>query len=168
MKKMIKAIPLILILTVMLLTSCSDNGSGSGAANEHGSPMQDEIMDCFKADDRQELKRLMSKYVRENDKELESQINEAFDFIDGDIKSYGDTKTETKGDDDNKQYSACTKRVTTFNGKEYDISFEGWYKCKSDPTKEGIMLITVTDTSVKAESGSSDKENGIYSIGIKE
>ena len=72
------------------------------------------------------------------------------------------------GDDDNKQYNAYTQNVVTESGKEYKISFDGWYKCKDDPDKEGIMLIKVIDTSKEIDPSKEDKDNGIFNIGIKE
>lgn len=71
-------------------------------------------------------------------------------------------------EDGDKQYNAYTQKIVTESGKEYKISFDGWYKCKDNSDKEGVMLIKVIDTLVKVDPAKEDNDNGIYNIGIKE
>ena len=160
----------LIIIMAAILTACSVNTSedSSKTAQDYAQDKQEEILKCFEDGDKQGIKKMMCKYATDNDSELDKEIDEAFSFIDGKIKSKGDTKASMSGDDDNKQYNAYTQKIVTESGKEYKISFDGWYKCKDDSDKEGVMLIKVIDTSVKVDPAKEDKDNGIYNIGIKE
>ncbi|MCR5815288.1 MAG: DUF5104 domain-containing protein [Ruminococcus sp.] len=169
MKKTTKILAIITIMITVIFTACSVNtGESSQTAKDYATEKQQEVLDAFKDGDKAAIKKLMCKYVTDNDKELDKEIDDAFAAIDSKIKSVGDTKPGMTGDDDNKQYNAYTQKVVTESGKEYKISFDGWYKCKDDPDKEGIMLIKVIDTSKEIDPSKEDKENGIFNIGIKE
>ena len=157
------------MLTAVVLSACSvkflsDEGPD---VKDKAADKQKEVIECFEKEDKQALKDLFSKYVKENDKNLEKQIDNAFEFIQGKITSHGDTKPSKNGDDDNMEYSAYTQKVVTDAGKEYKITFEGWYECKKDTSKVGISSISIIDTSVEIDPTRTDKENGVYSIGIK-
>ena len=168
MKKTIIIAAITVIITAIFAACSVKMGDSSQTAKDYAEQKQEEILDAFKDGDKAAVKKHMCKYVTDNDKEFDKEIDEAFAALDGKIKSVGDTKPSMTGDDDNKQYNAYTQKVVTESGKEYKISFEGWYKCKDDPDKEGIMLIKVIDTSKEIDPSKEDKENGIFNIGIKE
>ena len=167
--KILLIITALTIILTLVLTACSVNtGDSSETAKDHAQAKQEEVLKAIEDGDKEAVKKLFSKYVTENNKELDTQIDEALKFIDGKIKSKGDTIASMSGEDDNKKFSAYTQKIVTESGKEYKISFDGWYKCKDDSSKEGVTLIKVIDTSVEIDPSKEDKDNGIYNIGIKE
>ena len=153
-----------------VFTACSIRIADSDEMTEkdYALEKQEQVLECFEKQDKKELKALFCRYVIKNDEALDEQIDEALDFIDGKIVSHGDTKPSKSGDEDKMKYSAYTQKVTTESGREYKISFEGWYEYREEPDKLGITRILVIDTSVEVDPSKTGKDNGIYSIGLNE
>ena len=55
------------------------------------------IINCFEKRNKAELKELMSDYITANDSQLDNEIDNAFDFIDGKIVSYDEPFGDAMG-----------------------------------------------------------------------
>ena len=94
---------------------------------------------------------MMSDYIINNNSQLDNEIEEAFDFIDGKIVSYDNPFANAMGSHEKK---ACGGRVTniiTENGTEYSISFTGWLTYDSDESKIGVEGIRIVNDTLDAE-----------------
>lgn len=61
-----------------------------------------QIISCFENGDNSELKKMMSDYIINNDSQLDNEIEEAFDFIDGKIVSYDNPFANAMGSHEKK------------------------------------------------------------------
>ena len=101
----------------------------------------------------------------DNYTDIDTQIDEAFDFIDGEIVSYDEPFSSASGGVEKKSYGAQTQNIITDKGTEYKISFEGWLTNEEEPEKVGVSYIRVIDMTGSYDSSKTDKENGILWIG---
>lgn len=110
-----------------------------------------QIVSCFEKGNKVQLKELMSNYIIANDSQLDNEIDDAFDFIDGKIISYDKPFANAMGSHEKK---ACGGRVTniiTENGTEYSISFTGWLTYDIDESKIGVEGIRIVNDTKGAE-----------------
>ncbi len=149
---------LVLLLSIsILLTSCSfpfGSKENEPSRVEVAKQTQIEIMDCFLNKDNEGIKDLMSPYVQQN-YALDTEIEEAFEYIDGDIVSYDEPKfgASAAASDESGwklyEYYGSTENVITDKGTEYKISFKGWCIYRDDDSKVGVNLIHIVNVTEK-------------------
>lgn len=163
---MLKKICIVIIsVTTLLLTGCNFDGEEYKTPSQQAEELQSDIIECFINKDKETLKSYYSKYVIENYTNIDTQIDEAFDFIDGEIVSYDEPFPSECGGMEKKSYGAQTQNIITDKGTEYKISFEGWLTNEEEPEKVGVSYIRVIDMTGSYDSSKTDKENGILWIG---
>ena len=154
-----RSICFFIVILSLLLPACtmshSVNDDSSSPENKTPDEISKEtlsqIISCFENDDNSELKKMMSDYIINNDSQLDNEIEDAFDFIDGKIVSYDNPFANAMGSHEKK---ACGGRVTniiTENGTEYSISFTGWLTYDSDESKIGVEGIRIVNDTLGAE-----------------
>lgn len=141
----------LLLFWVLFVTALTIAG-GCGNENyktpdQQAKEMQVQIMECFKNKDKEKLKSLFSKYAIDNCN-LDKQIDEAFDFIDGEIISYDEPFPSACGSLDKKSYGAETENIKTDKGAEYSIGFQGWLTNNEKSDEVGVMFIEVDDKKI--------------------
>ena len=127
-------------------SSSKKSQTPSGVAKDYMS----QILNCFKNDDKDSLKELMSDYIIENDTELDNEIEAALDFIDGKIVSYDDPFGDAMGSHEKKACGGSVWSIITEHGTEYSLSFTGWVTYDADESRigvEGIRVVNVTERS---------------------
>ena len=138
-----------------MLVSCS-GGSGGSLYEPDETPgalakkKQTEIMECFINKDKEGLKALFSEYILSSDHNINSKIEQAFDFIDGEIVSYDEPFGDAVGSYEKKSYGGDTSNIITDKGTEYRIDFIGWLSYDEDKSRigiEGIRVLNVTERS---------------------
>ena len=128
-----------------------DNKEENETPSMMASRQGEEIMGYVVKKDKEGLKSMFSKYVTEN-YDLDKEIDEFFEFIDGEIVSYD----EPDGDGTGGHYSSDESRrirklggwienIKTDRGKTYSISFLSYYVYNSNKDKVGIDIIGVND-----------------------
>ena len=131
--------------------------------------LQSDIMKCFINQDKETLKSYFSKYVIENYTNIDTQIEEAFDFIDGEIVSYDDPFSRAAGPSDEKSYGADTNNIMTDKGTEYRIIFAGMLCDKENPDYVGVNSIKVINLTkgnlLGADASREELENHFIYIG---
>lgn len=170
-----KALVLLLSISIFL-TSCSlpfDDKENEPSRVEVAKQTQIEIMDCFLNKDNEGIKDLMSPYVQQN-YALDAEIEEAFEYIDGNIVSYDEPKFGASAAASDESgwvkygYHGSTENVITDKGTEYEISFKGWCIYRDDDSKVGVYRIYISNET-KKESIHGDITNfEKYSISIGE
>ncbi len=141
MKRYFLAAVLFAFMT-FLSAGCShseDYKSPSTLAKER----QTEIMDCFINKDGETLKSFFSEYVIENYPDLDTQIETALNFLDGEIVSYDEPFSRAMGSFDRKYYGGDTSNIITDKDTEYRIIFHGYLTNDEKPKKIGVNCITV-------------------------
>ena len=161
MKKLL--IPLLTAATI-LLTSCGGGDDDYKTPDESASEMITNIVVCFENEDKETLKSYFSESARKY-KEIDTEIDEAFEFIDGKIVSYGEPDSRVIGPIEEKEFGATTKKVITDKGTEYKISFSGMERMDSDPQQEGVTYIKVINMTLADPLPNDQKEQYIIYIG---
>jgi hypothetical protein len=164
MKKTCNLILLAMTSVLMLLSSCGDNSENKGTPSEKAKYLQNEIMKCFENEDKETLKSFFCENTTDN-YDLDSQIDEAFAFIDGKIVSYDEPFAGACGSFDRKSYGADTNNIITDKNRTFKISFSGWLTNEKDTEKVGVFSIKVIDMAEPYDKNKTDYENGIRYIG---
>ena len=139
----------VLLLTAMAITLTGCSALNKTNSEEYKSPgdlakeRQTEIMDCFINKDAETIKSFFSEYVIETYPDIDTQIDKAFNFLDGEIVSYDEPFSSASGSKDRKAYGADTRNIITDKGTEYRIIFHGRLTNDKEPQKIGISCITV-------------------------
>lgn len=155
----------LLLLTTMVITLTDCKPPSKTNSEEYKSPgdlakeRQTEIMECFINKDAETLKSFFSEYVIEAYPDIDTQIDEAFNFLDGEIASYDEPFSSESGIKEKKDYGATTRKILTDKGTEYTIAFKGWLSNKEDPLKEGITVIVIRNETIKTRLESNGDEN---------
>lgn len=137
-----QAFVLLITVITVTLTGCSD-AKGYKTPDQLAVERQTEIMDCFINKDAETIKSFFSEYVIETYPDIDTQIDKAFNFLDGEIVSYDEPFSSASGSKDRKAYGADTRNIITDKGTEYRIIFHGRLTNDKEPQKIGISCITV-------------------------
>lgn len=112
---------------------------------------QDEIMECIKNGDKERLKSFFTDDILEAFPQIDDDIEEALDFIDGEIVIfYGQAKyadTYANADFGYRTYGASSFDVETNKGTKYVISFWGQLSDEDPPKEEGVRCIRIKNIS---------------------
>ena len=157
MKRHFPAAILLIIMTI-LSTGCLSSKEYKNS-NKLAFEYQTEIMECFINKDGETLKGFFSEYVLENYPDIDTQIEAAFDFLDGEIVSYDEPFTSGAGSLEKKDYGATTRNIITDKGTKYAIGFKGWYAYDKEPDKVGITVITITNETMEELAKKDGSEN---------
>ena len=110
------------------------------------------VINALKEKDADAIKNLFSEYARKEDSDIDKQIEDTFNFIDGNIVSTGEIlagysggSTSAERGDIKTLYSGSIYDVTTDNGKTYFITIDGIYNFNWNEDKEGVYLINILD-----------------------
>lgn len=116
------------------------------------------ILEAFSNDDKQKLSDLFSEMSR-SDNDLDTQIDEAFDFFKGNIVSHQENSTPVENTSTKKGQIirsdiSNSSTIKTDTGNEYRLTFSDRivYNGSNNNKETGIMYITLRD----------EKENVIY------
>ncbi len=150
-RSLFHAFVLLLISAILLLTGCSvlDEIFNKTTSGESKVPStlakerQTEIMECFINKDGETLKSFFSEYVLENVPDLDTQIETALNFLDGEIVSYDEPFPVAMGSSERKFYGGVTENIITDKDTEYQILFHGWLTNDEKPKEVGVYCITV-------------------------
>jgi len=143
---MIKRIIYILTSLMMLITFIScDEDEEYKTPDQYAKERQTEIMECFINKDKETLKGVFSEYVINKYPDIDSQIDEAFNFFDGEIVSYDEPNSSASGPSDKKSYGGTTLNIFTDKETKYKISFTGWLSNSEQPDKVGIIRVKVAN-----------------------
>lgn len=144
----------------LIFSSCVTNSSNhKQTPNEAAKELQTQIMECFVTKDKETLKSFFCEYLSSSSS-LDSPIEKALNFIDGDIISYDEPFSSAVGNSEKKGYGAHTTNIITTKGTEYKIVFDGWFTNDEEPERIGVTRIKVINMTEndKLPSGSSKEE----------
>ena len=146
-------------ILITVLSSCGVGDDEYKTPDESASEMITNIVVCFENDDNETLKTYFSESAKKNGK-LDTEIDEAFEFIDGKIVSYGEPNSSCIGPIEDKAYGATISDIITDKGTEYKIDFNGKYRFDEDKSREGVRGIRVVNMTEndKLPVGASEKE----------
>ncbi len=139
----------IVILTIFCFTGCRliDDISNEleNSSSKKGGEIGFEILRCFNERDSESLKEMYSTFIK-NTHDLDSEIEEAFTVIDGEIVSYdnfiiGGEKNRLEGETVYSDIS-CTIPVKTSNDENFDICIFYIAVCKNE-NKIGLKMVSI-------------------------
>ena len=134
----------------------------------------DEIADivemAFEEQDKQILIDLFSEYSMD-EYDLDSQIDQAFDFIEGNIVSVGNKtggysggSTSAKHGDIKTLYEGDLCKVVTDAGKTYTITFQGVYNFRNHDNQIGLHCIYIGNDQIHRNMAG-ERPDGEFTIG---
>ncbi|NLZ46438.1 MAG: DUF5104 domain-containing protein, partial [Clostridiales bacterium] len=119
-----------------------------------------QIFECFLDKDSEELKSLFSKNIQDS-YEHDTEIQEAFNYIDGNIISYDKPDGEIQGESRRGEkgvteliFGGKIRNIETDKGKVYSISFTSYAINKDDENNVGVLSIGVIDSELQKKSDS--------------
>ena len=129
------------------------------------------VMKAFQSNDEETLFMLFNEYIRKNYKEkLEDDINEVFDWVEGDILSFdkpsiyeSSRKTDENGILIRCQYVSIYN-ICTDEGKRYEIEFEFYDVNKKHQDGVGINRFSISDSDEYTEENDFPSD-AVYTFG---
>ena len=157
MKKLL-LISSIIMITMALLTGCISSNSDYITPDQQADNLTVQIFDCFLNNDSETLKNLFSLNVQESH-DLDTEIQEAFDYIGGDIISYDEPDGTIQGKTRRAEegitqmvLGGSIRNIETDTGKTYRISFTSYAINKDDEDDVGVISIGVIDEELAKQS----------------
>ena len=146
-----------MVSACVLLQGCTkEDGNKGTEEKEYETPLMmsrrqgEEIIEYVVNKDKEGLKSVFSKHISETHN-LDKEIDEFFEFIDGEIVSY-DTPEGSMGGGrkrDGEYVERTTggqiENIITSTGNKYMISFMTYYICEENKDKEGVSVLGVVD-----------------------
>ena len=166
---------IIILLAVLVLTGCSVTNKTDEKKEEYQSPKEyateqsEYIMECIVNKDKQGLKSVFSEHISETH-DLDKEIDEFFEFIDGEIVSYDEPEgyeggyTMEYGKYKEKELYGEIDNIKTDKGKTYSIGYQSYYIYISNESREGINVISIIDEDTWTKHGV-DVDVEQYAIG---
>ena len=135
-----------------MLTGCSyiDGDEDYQPPLEIATEQSEYIMECIVNKDKEGLKSVFSKYISETH-DLDKEIDEFFEFIDGKIVSYDEPvgreggASLAYGEYREKELNGCIENIKTELENQYVISFFMYQICKSNEDRIGVYAIVISD-----------------------
>ena len=137
-----QAFVLLITAITVTLTGCS-GAKGYKTPDQLAVERQTEIMECFISKDAETIKSFFSEYVIETYPDIDTQIDEAFNFLDGEIVSYDEPSSRASGSSERKSYGALTMNIITDKETKYVVDFMGQLTNDENPERIGVRCITV-------------------------
>ena len=169
MKKILSYI--MILIVIVTLYGCNDPNYKT--PEEIGQMKNKTIMEALKAKDKEKLKKVLAKALQ-NQENIDEEINNLINFIDGNIISYDDIGTASpgKGSSDEKGliyevYDGETKNIVTDTGKKYHLHYATYYVNRNHQDYVGVIQIKVCDTEIYTEKNNYP-QNGMCGIYLKE
>ena len=154
----------ILISFSLILVSCGNDDYKD--PNEAALTISKNLIQCFKSKNADQIKSMFCSFVLSSDKNIEKEVESAFEFVDGEIVSYKDPFPMTAGAQKAKSYGARIDDVKTDKGTTYTISFNGEFRNDNDKNVEEVRYIKIINETKKKSS--SDKNEYMKEIGLPE
>ena len=141
-----------MLLIVLTLTGCSfiDGEEEYQTPKEYATEQAEYIMECIVNQDKEGLKSVFSKYISETH-DLDKEIDEFFEFIDGEIVSYDEPigreggASLAYGEYREKELNGHIENIITNKGEKYLVSFMMYQIYKVNEDKVGVKRITIVD-----------------------
>lgn len=155
-------IGVMLICMLSLLTGCVASKERYISPDEIARQQSVAIMEAVKEQDAEALKEMFCEHVKSTH-ELDHEIEEFFEFIDGEIISYdtpfGGTKAKSTTTERTEaiKLTGHTYNIKTDNEKTYEIGFNSYQVYVKDENYIGVTDINITDIDMYTE------ENGFPS-----
>lgn len=153
MKRRFIGLTVLLAAAVLFFTGCSaENDMKSGKSwrskntPEYAMELMTEIMECFRNRDKEKLNGFLNDYYRDSP-QIDKDIDEAFDFIDGKIIAYDHIYAGggTRYAYDDLYYVAyhANTYIITDKGAEYEIFLKVRLRDDEDSKNVGVRVIEI-------------------------
>ena len=146
---------LIILITIVTLYGCGDPNYKT--PEQIGQMKNETIMEALKAKDKEKLKKVLAKAMQ-NQENIDEEIDNLMNFIDGNIVSYDDVELafpgEGKSDEDGwiyRVYDGETENIITDTGKKYKLKYYMYNVNRNHKDYEGIIQVILYDTEIYTE-----------------
>lgn len=158
---------LIILIAIVTLYGC---GNPNYKTPEQIGQMKNEtIMAALKTKDKEKLKNILAKAMQ-NQENIDEEIDNLMNFIDGNIVSYDEIGLASpgRGSSDEKGliyevYDGETENIVTDTGKKYELKYYMYYVNRNHKDHEGIFQVILYDTEIYTEENNYP-DNGICGI----
>jgi len=146
----------VVLLVMVVLTGCSfinkdeDKKEENQTPKEYATEQSEYIMECIVNKDKEGLKSVFSKHIAETH-DLDKEIDEFFEFIDGEIVSYDEPEGHEggykmkEGEYTEKKLYGEIDNIKTDKGKTYSIGYQSYSIYKSNEEYVGVRIVNIRD-----------------------
>lgn len=168
MKKILSYI--MILIVIVTLYGCNDPNYKT--PEEIGQMRNETIMEALKAKDKVKLKQGLAKALQ-SQVNIDEEINNLINFIDGNIISYDDIGIASpgRGSSDEKGliyevYDGETENIVTDKGKRYELEYFMYYVNRNHKDYEGVFQVILYDTEIYTQENNypANGRCGIYLI----
>lgn len=168
MKKILSYI--MILIVIVTLYGC--NYPNYKTPSEIGQMKNETIMEALKAKDKVKLKQVLAKALQ-SQVNIDEEINNLINFIDGNIISYDDIGIASpgRGSSDEKGliyevYDGETENIVTDKGKRYELEYFMYYVNRNHKDYEGVFQVILYDTEIYTQENNypANGRCGIYLI----
>ena len=134
----------------MLFYLCACGGRAEFENSSHSDEISGIIIECFNDEDVEGMLEIFCPFVQEMDK-LEDEINDAFDYIEGEIISYNSVYYGSDGSIQDgkwriKRDQTEIREIITDRDETYIIKFSEYIIYNDDEQKEGVYFVQLRDS----------------------
>ena len=162
---------LIILITIVTLYGCGDPNYKT--PEQIGQMKNETIMEALKAKDKEKLKKVLAKAMQ-NQENIDEEIDNLMNFIDGNIVSYDDIGIASPGRGSSDEqgliyrvYDGETENIITDTGKKYKLHYATYYVNRNHQDYVGVIQIKLCDTEIYTEENDYP-QNGMCGIYLKE
>ena len=142
----------IMLLMVLTLTGCSfmDGEEEYQTPKEYATEQAEYIMECIVNQDKEGLKSVFSKYISQTH-DLDKEIDEFFEFIDGEIVSHGEPEgyeggyKMRDGGYTEKVLTGKISNILTNKGDDYSVRIRMYSIYKENSDHVGVSIINIVN-----------------------
>lgn len=159
-----------ILIVIVTLYGCNDPNYKT--PEEIGQMRNETIMEALKAKDKVKLKQGLAKALQ-SQVNIDEEINNLINFIDGNIISYDDIGIASpgRGSSDEKGliyevYDGETENIVTDKGKRYELEYFMYYVNRNHKDYEGVFQVILYDTEIYTQENNypANGRCGIYLI----
>lgn len=158
-----------IMILIVIVTLCGCGDPNYMTPGEIGQKQNETIMEALKAKDKEKLKEGLAKAFQ-NQENIDEEINNLINFIDGNIVSYDNIGIASagRGSSDEKGwiyrvYDGETLNIVTDTGKKYELEYFMYHVNRKHRDYEGVFQIWIYDTEKYTEENDYP-DDGLYGI----
>lgn len=146
-----------IMFLIVTVTLCGCGDPNYMTPEQIGQKQNETIIEALKAKDKEKLKKVLAKAMQ-NQENIDEEIYNLINFIDGNIISYDDIGLASPGEGSSDEqgliyevYDGETQNIVTDTGKKYELEYFMYYVNRNHKDYEGVFQVWLEDTEIYTE-----------------
>ncbi len=163
-----------LLIFSLLLSGCSYSNKDYMTPNKANTQKSNEIMEALQNNDTEAFKENLCPYIQDTHSELDKEVCDFYDFINGDILSFDTPKSPaTSGSSTEldgwveKSITGRIENIKTSSGMTYRIDYTYYYINKEHSEKLGITYIDIVVNDAEYDNTTGYPPDEFYAIELE-